>query len=198
MFGNVLFFIIISVCIILIIVLLIIQNFEKKKKRKLSALSEEENIDISEPIDNIGVPSVLYTYLPSGLTYVKTLRSFHLSQNKIKTKYDLTKEAIFALPKKESDELFSLCRKNIIAFKRIRDLEKDDKITCVDGVPAYEYLSYIYEKRDNHQYAMYTCATAIKLCACTPKSKMFMVDRIKSLSEESNLEIPDSIQELLE
>ena len=198
MLGNIIFIIIISGCIIAIIVLLIIQYLEKKKKKELAELAGEVYEESNEPIENVGVPNVLYTYLPSGMTYKKTLRSFHMSMHKIKTKYKLSKEDISALPKSEQEELFSLCKKNIIAFKRVRELENDDKLTTVEGVPAYEYLSYIYEIRGDYQYAMYTCATAIKLNACTPDGKREMIDRIHVLSDEGDLEIPDNIKELIE
>ena len=188
--------------IITLIVLLLVQFVQSKKNKKQNDASDETSDTQSRDEDDgspagIGVPDVLFTAMPAGMAYKKALRSFHMSLHKIVTKYDVTEESLAELSEKDINKLFSICKKNILAFKKIRELEKKNELTCVENVPSYKYLSYIYVHRDDYQLAMYACATALKLNACNPEGKKEMIDRINTLSEKSDLEIPDNIQELM-
>lgn len=198
MLSNIVFIVIFFGCLLAMVVLLIIQRMQNKKKQELANTTGEDISSEEQSSDTVALPNILFhSAMPSALSYRKVLRSFHMSLHKIRTNYNLNEEDFKNMSTKEIDTLYDLCRKNIFSFQRIRELEKNTEYTCVDNVPSYRYLSYIYLTRDDYKNAIYACATALKLNACDEEGKKYMIDRIIRLADEGDFEIPENVQELI-
>ena len=182
--DRLLFIIVFSGLIVVLITLIIIRVYESKK------------YPIKMSDDDIVTPPS-YKMITIGYAFRHTMRTYRHTLNKINAICLPLDEDFSSLSENQIIELYSLCRKNIYAYQKRFALDRANEQTVEENVPAYKYISIIYEMDEDYENAIYACRTALKLSACKDKEKEKMVERIIRLSKEGNIELSEEVQGLI-